>query len=301
MITYFMASCLNVPQFRINILLITLMTPADSLRITIIQPDIAWEDKAANLAHYSQLIEGIGGPKEIVVLPEMFSTGFSMAPERLAEGMDGATVQWMRDTAKANNIILTGSLILEEDGKYFNRLIWMQPNGTFGSYDKRHLFGYAGEDAHYAPGERRLIVQVKGWRICPLVCYDLRFPVWTRNTLGHAETTQDESENGPTRPAYDVLLYVANWPQRRSTAWKSLLQARAIENQSYCIGVNRVGEDGAGINYNGESSVFDPLGELLWQQAGSETVQTIELSRTLLDDTRGHLPFLKDADRFVIP
>ena len=181
------------------------MTPADSLRITIIQPDIAWEDKAANLAHYSRLIEGISGAKEIVVLPEMFSTGFSMAPERLAEGMDGATVQWMRDTARAHRIILTGSLIIEEDGKYYNRIIWMQPDGTYGSYDKRHLFAFAGEDAHYSPGERRLIVQVKGWRICPLVCYDLRFPVWLRNT--------DE--------LYDLLLIVANWPEKRAAHWRA--------------------------------------------------------------------------------
>jgi len=271
------------------------MSTAETLRITLIQPDMVWEDKAANLDHYSRLIESISGPKEIVVLPEMFSTGFSMAPERLAEDMDGTSVQWMRETARAHRIILTGSLIIKENGHYYNRLIWMQPDGTFGTYDKRHLFGYAGEDAHYTAGDRRLIVQVKGWRICPLVCYDLRFPVWARNSASAAES------NGNEHPSYDVLLYVANWPQRRSLAWKTLLQARAIENQSYCIGVNRVGEDGKGISYSGESSAFDPMGELLWQHADGEAVHTIQLSREVLEHTRTQLPFLKDADRFIIP
>ena len=268
------------------------MTTAETLRITLIQADMVWEDKSANLDHYSSLIERITGPKEVVVLPEMFSTGFSMEPLRLAESMEGASIQWMRETARQHRIILTGSLIIEEDGQYFNRLIWMQPDGTYGSYDKRHLFGYAGEDAAYTPGDRRLVVQVKGWRICPLICYDLRFPVWARNNAG---------SGGSAEAAYDVLLYVANWPQRRSLAWSTLLQARAIENQSYCVGVNRVGSDGKGIAYSGESSVFDPMGELLWQQADVETVHTVELSMQKLQETRSGLPFLKDADRFVIP
>lgn len=261
------------------------MSASESLYITIIQPDIAWEDKAANLARYSDLIGNIAGPKEIVVLPEMFSTGFSMAPERLAEDMNGETVRWMRATAKAQRIILTGSLIIEEGGKYYNRIVWMQPDGICSTYDKRHLFAYAQEDEHYTPGNRRLITQAKGWRICPLVCYDLRFPVWARNAPG--------SE-------YDVLLYMANWPQRRSLAWRTLLQARAIENQAYCIGVNRVGEDGQGIIYPGESSGYDPLGEQLWQAPDTEAVQTIELSRQKLEETRSHLPFLRDADKFLI-
>jgi predicted amidohydrolase len=261
------------------------MAPARSLHITVIQPDIIWEDRSANLQHYAQIIDRIGGTKEIVVLPEMFSTGFSMSPERLAESMSGDTVQWMSDTAKKHRIILTGSLIIEENGHYYNRLVWMQPDGAWSSYDKRHLFGYADEDRHYTAGTQKLIVQVNGWRICPLVCYDLRFPVWARNVPG--------SE-------YDVLLYVANWPQRRSLAWKTLLQARAIENQAYCIGVNRVGEDGKGILYSGGSSAFDPLGELLWQDADSEAVHTIALSRQKLEEARSHFPFLRDADKFLI-
>lgn len=261
------------------------MAAAESLFVTIIQPDIIWEDKAANLAYYSELISNIKGQKEIVVLPEMFSTGFSMAPERLAENMDGETVSWMRNTAREHRIILTGSLIIEDGGQYYNRLVWMQPDGVYSFYDKRHLFGYAEEDGHYTAGGKKLIVQVKGWRICPLVCYDLRFPVWARNVPG--------SE-------YDVLLYVANWPQRRSLAWRTLLQARAIENQAYCIGVNRIGEDAKGITYSGDSSVFDPLGEMLWQEADKESVYTIELSRQKLGETRSHFPFLRDADKFLI-
>lgn len=261
------------------------MLVAENLHITIVQPDIIWEDKPANLAHYSDLIANIKGPKEIVVLPEMFSTGFSMAPERLAESMDGETVQWMRETAKAQRIILTGSLIIREGAVFYNRLVWMQPDGVCMTYDKRHLFGYADEDCHYTAGSRKLITQVKGWRICPLVCYDLRFPVWARNVAGSD---------------YDVLIYVANWPQRRSLAWKTLLQARAIENQAYCIGVNRVGEDGKGITYTGDSSAFDPLGEKLWQGTAMEAVHTITLSREKLEETRSQLPFLKDADKFLI-
>lgn len=256
-----------------------------SLAVTIIQPQMAWEDKAANLAHYKALIEGIKGVKEIVVLPEMFSTGFSMSPERLAEAMDGTTVQWMKDIARKHRIILTGSVIIEEEGAYYNRLIWMQPDGRYYKYDKRHLFGYAKEDEHYTGGDRKLIVQVKGWKICPLVCYDLRFPVWARYAHG-AE--------------YDVLLYVANWPERRRLAWKTLLQARAIENQCFTIGVNRVGEDGNGIAYSGDSSIFDPLGECLLQVSHEEKVQTIMLDKDVLDHARSHFPFLKDADRFII-
>jgi omega-amidase len=254
------------------------------LHITLIQPEIVWEDKTANLQHYAQLIAGITGPKHIVVLPEMFSTGFSMAPERLAEPMSGPSVTWMAEMAMNNRCILTGSLIIEEDGKYYNRMLWVQPNGTIGIYDKRHLFAYAGEDKHYTPGETRTIAQVNGWRINLQVCYDLRFPVWARNQ-------GDE---------YDVLLYVANWPEQRSLAWKTLLQARAIENQSYVVGVNRIGQDGKGNNYTGDSSVFSPLGENLWQHTGSAAVHTVTLQKADLQKVRTDLPFLNDADKFML-
>lgn len=256
----------------------------EQLNISLVQADIVWEDKTANLAQYEKLIAGIKEKKEVVVLPEMFSTGFSMAPERLAEPMSGNSVQWMKDTAAKNRCILTGSLIIEEDGNYYNRLLWVQPDGHIGHYDKRHLFAFAREDKHYTPGNKRLIVQVKGWRLCVLVCYDLRFPVWARN--------QDEE--------YDALIYVANWPERRSLAWKTLLQARAIENMSFVVGVNRVGTDGKDIRYTGDSSVFGPLGETLWQQNGSEAVHTVTLSKETLAAARENFPFLKDADRFIM-
>lgn len=254
------------------------------LNITIIQPDIVWENKEANLTQYAKLIEGIADKKEVVVLPEMFSTGFSMAPERLAEDMNGSSVQWMKDTAAKHRCILTGSLIIEEGGNYYNRLLWVQPDGKIGAYDKRHLFAYANEHEHYTPGNKRLIAQVKGFRICLLVCYDLRFPVWARNQ----------------RDEYDVLIYVANWPERRSLAWKTLLRARAIENQSYVVGVNRVGVDGKDINYIGDSSVFGPLGEEIWQQSNEVAVHTVTLNKQKLTETRSHFPFLNDADKFLL-
>jgi omega-amidase len=264
----------------------------EQLSITLIQPDIRWEDKAANLLRYEALIAGIREKKEVVVLPEMFSTGFSMAPERLAERMDGPTLRWMKEMARQHRCILAGSLIVEEEGRYYNRLIWMQPDGHFGSYDKRHLFAYGGEHEHYTPGNRRLIAQVKGWRICLQVCYDLRFPVWARQARAAEEDGGDA--------AYDVLLYVANWPERRSLAWKTLLQARAIENMCYTVGVNRVGTDGNGIYHSGDSSVFGPLGETIWQQAHDETAHTVVLDKAELSKTRSAFPFLRDADPFML-
>lgn len=258
--------------------------PEVTLNITLVQPDIVWEDKQANLEQYEKLIEDVAERKEVVILPEMFSTGFSMAPERLAETMEGSSVQWMKDMAKKHRCIITGSLIIEETGKYYNRLLWVQPDGYIGHYDKRHLFGYADEDKHYSAGAKRLIAQVKGFRICLEVCYDLRFPVWARN--------QGDD--------YDILLYVANWPERRSLAWKTLLQARAIENLSYTIGVNRVGTDGKGIAYSGDSSVFGPLGEKIWQAPAEAMVHTVTLSKNTVMQAREQFPFLNDADRFIL-
>lgn len=258
--------------------------PSAQLHITLVQADMAWEDKAANLRHFEDLLGRINGPRHVVALPEMFSTGFSMAPERLAEPMDGPTVQWMKTMAQKHRCILTGSLIIEADGVYHNRMLWVQPDGQTGHYDKRHLFGHAGESEHYKAGDSRLIVQVNGWRINLMVCYDLRFPVWSRNANSD----------------YDVLLYVANWPEPRDLAWRTLLQARAIENQCYTVGVNRVGQDAKGHNYLGNSSVFGPLGEQLWQQDRTEAVHTVSLDMETLQKTRNSLPFLKDADKFLL-
>jgi predicted amidohydrolase len=219
----------------------------------------------------------------------MFSTGFSMNAERLAEGMDGPTVGWMRTMAAAKKIILTGSLIIKEEEQYCNRAIWMQPNGHCGWYNKRHLFAYAGEDKHYAAGRQRFIASVNGWRVALQVCYDLRFPVWSRQQFDAEKSFE-----------YDVLLYVANWPQRRSLAWKTLLQARAIENQCYVIGVNRVGEDGNGIWHSGDSMVVDPLGEVLYHKADVEDVFTITLQKEALLQVRDKFPFWRDADAFEL-
>ena len=265
-----------------------------TLTISTIQTNIYWEDKAANLDMLAEKISTLQQKTEIVVLPEMFSTGFSMNPAKFAEPMEGTTVQWMRDTAANNRIILTGSIIVEADSKYYNRLIWMMPNGELGYYDKRHLFGFAKEDQFYEPGSKRLICSVKGWKINMQVCYDLRFPVWARQRPQPADPDERIS------PEYDIIIYVANWPERRSHAWKTLLCARAIENQCYVIGVNRVGEDGNHINHSGNSLVIDPLGEVLYHMADIEDIFTITLEKNILDDVRSKFPFLKDADVFNI-
>ena len=228
---------------------------------------------------------------EIIVLPEMFSTGFTMKAELFAETMDGLTVQWMKKLSAENRVILTGSLIIEENKKYFNRLIWMMPNGEYGYYDKRHLFAYGEEDKYYTAGNKRLITSVKGWKLNMQVCYDLRFPVWARQSPSKDENTIYE---------YDVLVYVANWPERRSHAWKTLLCARAIENQCYVVGVNRVGTDGNDIYHSGNSLVIDPLGEVLYHMADDEDIFTITLEKERLDEVRTKFPFLKDADRFSL-
>jgi len=275
------------------------------LTITGIQTSLHWEDVAANLNMFEEKIKSVSSKTEIVVLPEMFSTGFSMKPEDLAETMDGETVKWMKRIASEKKIILTGSVIIgqaaqsgqieTDEPEYFNRLIWMLPNGEYGYYDKRHLFAYAGEDEHYTSGTKRLIASVKGWKINLLVCYDLRFPVWSRQ----APPLREERGLGG-EVEYDLLIYVANWPERRIHAWKTLLQARAIENQCYVIGVNRVGNDGNDIYYSGDSMVVDPMGEVLYHKAHEEDIFTITLHREKLEEVRTKLPFWKDGDNFII-
>jgi predicted amidohydrolase len=268
-----------------------------TLTITIVQTQLSWENKPDNLRRFSEKIKGINEKTEIVVLPEMFSTGFSMNAATLAEKMDGPTMDWMKKTAEEKKIILTGSIIIKEDEgsvtRYFNRLIWMLPNGQYGYYDKRHLFAYAGEDEKYSSGNKRLIASVKGWKINLLVCYDLRFPVWAR---------QSSAGNGDieSRPEFDLLIYVANWPERRIHAWKTLLQARAIENQSYVVGANRIGIDGNNIAYSGDSMIVDPLGEVLYHGSDKEEVFTYTLHKEKLEEVRTKFPFWKDADRFLI-
>lgn len=255
------------------------------LIVTLIQSDLHWEDPDANLQMFEKKINGLREKTEIIILPEMFSTGFSMQSGKLAESMEGKTIQWMKHISAKKNVILTGSLILEEEEHCYNRLLWMLPNGDTGHYDKRHLFAFAGEDAHYERGNKKLIARVKGWKICPIVCYDLRFPVWIRQS-------PNEQKH------YDVLICVANWPDSRIQAWSTLLQARAIENQCYVIGVNRTGKDGNGIAYSGHSMIIDPLGKILIDAGQEEAVVTYQLTKEKLEQTRTQFPFLKDADPF---
>ena len=270
------------------------------LTITTLQTNLVWENKIANLDYLGKKINGLQEKTEIVVLPEMFSTGFSVHPQLFAETMEGETMQWMKEISANNKIILTGSLIIKENEQYFNRLIWMLPNGEFGYYDKRHLFGYAEEDKHYTAGNKRLIASVKGWKINLQICYDLRFPVWARNRIVPIEkSNEEESQTSPdVRPEFDVLLYVANWPERRNHAWKTLLCARAIENQCYVVGVNRVGMDGNNVSHSGNSLVIDPLGEVLYHMADEEDIFTITLQKEWLNDIRKKYPFWRDADDF---
>lgn len=258
------------------------------LLVSLVQTDLVWENKEANLRHLEAQLHSLRGKTQVVVLPELFSTGFSMQTTKLAELMEGPTVQWMRTLARELQLIITGSLMIEEGGNYYNRLLWVLPNGTIGQYDKRHLFAYAGEDRYYQKGAKRLIASVNGFKVNLQICYDLRFPVWARQ----------QSQEG--QPEYDLLLYVANWPERRRLAWMQLLQARAIENQCYVIGVNRVGEDGNQIYHSGDSMVIDPLGEILFTQKDKACIHTVTLRKEHLQQTRNQFPFLRDADGFEL-
>ncbi len=257
------------------------------LRITLVQAPLAWEDRAANRAYFSRVLGGLRkGRTDLILLPEMFNTGFTMNAAAMAETMRGPTVAWMRETASRCGAVLCGSLIIRERRRYFNRLVWMPPSGRCRTYDKRHLFGMAHEERTYSPGRRKLVVELNGWRIMPLVCYDLRFPVWSRQP--HA------------RP-YDVLVYVANWPSRRRFAWSQLLVARAIENQCYVAAVNRTGNDGNGIVHPGASAVIDPAGKRISRHAGGKPfIETVTCSHRDLLLIRRYMPFLRDADRFQL-
>lgn len=260
------------------------------LTISLVQSDLHWEDKTANLSKLESVLRRLPSNTEVAVLPEMFSTGFSMRPELLAEPMDGPTVDWMLRMSSECRKILVGSLIVREEGSYFNRMLWVCPDGSLGTYDKRHLFGLAGENERYSPGTRRVIASVNGWRVNLCICYDLRFPVWSRQSV--------DMERGT--PEYDLLLYVANWPEVRSHAWKTLLPARAIENQCYVAAVNRVGLDGHGIDHKGHSMVVDPMGAIVEEAPEGESVTTVTLERRVLEETRERFGFWRDADRFLI-
>ena len=255
-----------------------------NIKLALFQLNLEWEDKISNLNKIDRLIESdVTEDCDIIVLPEMFTTAFSMNPSANAEKMDGSSIAWMKQKAKNINAVITGSLIIEENGFYYNRLIWMQPDGNFHTYDKKHLFTMAGEQHHYTAGNKKLIVNYKGWKFCPMICYDLRFPVWIRNT-----------------ELYDCLLIVANWPERRIYHWDQLLIARAIENQTYVVAVNRVGNDYNETSHNGSSALIDPAGNIVINLKDKESVVNITLERQKLTDTRKNMPFLTDRDDFEI-
>ncbi len=259
------------------------------MNITLLQPDLYWHDPVANRAMLEEHIFSLPEPTDLIVLPEMFTTGFTMDASAVAEPMNLTTFRWLKQMAAQTGAVVTGSYVVQEKGKYVNRLIWMQPDGQFDTYDKRHLFRMAGEDAVYTAGTSRIVKSWKGWRICPLICYDLRFPVWSRNTQASSSAFD-----------YDLLLYVANWPAARRNAWNVLLQARAIENLSYVIGVNRVGEDGNGHPYSGDSAVIDYRGEVLFRHSDTEVVHQRTLSLDELHAFRTTFPANLDADGFTI-
>ncbi len=254
----------------------------ENLNVTIIQSDLKWENKEANLAAFSKKMEEVPAATDLIILPEMFSTAFSMNPETLAEPMDGNTVSWMKNMGIEKNCVVTGSFMCEENGKYYNRLVWMNADGTYHTYDKRHLFSMGDENNHYTAGTQRLIVTLKGWKICPLICYDLRFPVWSRNTKINP---------------YDLLIYVANWPEIRIDAWEKLLCARAIENQCYVAAVNRVGTDGNNIFHPGYSVMLEPKGNSICTTSNNrEGIYTQTLNYEELETFRSKFPVLNDAD-----
>ena len=257
------------------------LTPGQDLRLALLQTELVWHDPAANRAHFEQLLARVG-ETDLVILPEMFTTGFSMESAALAEPADGSTAVWLREQARRIGAVVTGSLIVQdEDGRHRNRLLWATPEGELLHYDKRHLFRMAGEHEHYAPGEQRLVLTLKGWRIRPLICYDLRFPVWSR--------AQDDT---------DLLLYVANWPAPRRGHWNRLLPARAIENLCYVAAVNRIGSDGNGHPYAGDSQVLDFQGEPLVEAGAVAGIFHTTLSATALTAYRERFPAQRDADAF---
>ena len=262
-----------------------------NLTLAILQTNLEWEAPDVNRRHFDQKLAAIDTAVDLVVLPEMFTTGFTMNPQAIAEPMEGESMGWMHEKASDLSCVVTGSLVIQEGGHYYNRLVWMRPDGSYACYDKKHLFSYAGENENYSPGKSKLIVDLKGWKIMPMICYDLRFPVWCRNRY--------DEEMGFE---YDCIVYVANWPAGRSHAWRILLMARAIENLSYVVGVNRIGSDERGIDYSGDSAVIDPLGENLSNMLPhADQAEVVTLARCPLDSHRDRFRAWVDWDGFTIP
>lgn len=263
------------------------------MKVCLVQPDLAWQDRDANLQQLENLLAGTADNPDLIVLPEMFTTGFTMEPEKYAEPTGGPGFQWMERLAHSTRAAVCGSISVSDAGRFYNRLYWVHPEKAPERYDKRHLFRMGKEHLHYTAGEKKLTTALKGWNVCPLVCYDLRFPVWSRCRF----TTDDA---GKLVYEYDLLIYVANWPAVRSHAWKQLLVARAIENQCYVIGLNRCGTDGNGMAHDGESMVVSPLGEVLLVLDNQPTVRSFTLNKQQLVEFRQRFPAGMDADRFDI-
>ncbi len=256
----------------------------DTLKVSFIQSDLVWENTKANLNNFEEKIKTISSDIDLIILPEMFTTGFSMNAKVLAEDISGRTVQWMQKIAISKDCAITGSIIIKEDDIYFNRLIFMYPSGEFKHYDKRHTFTLANEHKAFTAGNKKVILDYRGWKICPLICYDLRFPAWARN-----------QEN------YNLLIYIASWPKKRIAAWDALLKARAIENMSYTIGVNRIGKDGNDYEYVGHSIIYDALGNNITEPNNKVScVISVELDKNKQNTTRNSLGFLNDKDSFII-
>lgn len=262
------------------------------LRVTLVQTALHWENVHENLNHFTEKLDLIQNETDLIVLPEMFTTGFTMHPEKNAEEPGGAGYQWMKEMAKNKNAVICGSIAVKENNFFYNRLYWFMPDGSSSHYNKHHLFRMAGEDKHYKAGNKNEIVELKGWKINLQVCYDLRFPVYSRNRW-------DKKNNFSAN--YDLMIYVANWPEVRSHPWKTLLLARAIENQSFVLGVNRIGVDGNGISHSGDSAAINPRGEIISTiSAHQEKTETIELHLEELLQFRKQFPVGMDADDFEL-
>lgn len=257
---------------------------SETLKVAIIQANLVWENPIQNRINFTEKIEGIADEVDLIVLPEMFTSGFTMQPKHVAEPMNGETITWLQQLAAKKQAAIMGSLVIEDNNTFYNRLVFIRPSGEITTYDKRHTFTLAGEDKVYQSGTHKVIIDYKGWKLCPLICYDLRFPVWARNT-----------------EAYDVLIYVANWPKVRVHAWDTLLTARAIENMSYTIGVNRVGLDANAHEYSGHSAVYDVLGAAMTNiPENKEAVAICTLEKSHIETYRNKLQFLNDKDEFTL-
>jgi omega-amidase len=264
----------------------------ENLSLTLIQTSLVWENPDANISYFDKLISSCK-QTDLIILPEMFTTGFTMKPEQNADKHEGKGLQWMKQKAAEKNCCITGSICVEENNKYHNRLYWVDANKRFLFYNKRHLFRMGTEDQHYTIGTEKIITTIKGWKILPLICYDLRFPVWSRNRW--------KTENDELIADYDVLIYIANWPEVRNYPWKQLLIARAIENQCYVIGVNRIGVDGNGFSHSGDSVIVNPMGEIISKtKANEENVETVSLDYEFLSSFRKRFPVGLDSDNFSI-